>query len=65
MRSGLSPVSMRLEIAAHNPQMQARDWILDLHVNPEEFVQPEQLVRDRRSDPNKRQAFQHDGGSHT
>jgi predicted TIM-barrel fold metal-dependent hydrolase len=33
------------EIAAQLPRMKACDWILDLHVDPEEFVEHEQFVR--------------------
>jgi predicted TIM-barrel fold metal-dependent hydrolase len=33
------------QIAAQLPRMKARDWILDLHVDPEEFVEHEQFVR--------------------
>jgi predicted TIM-barrel fold metal-dependent hydrolase len=33
------------EIAAQLPRMQARDWILDLHVDPEYLLEHEQFVR--------------------
>ena len=33
------------EIAAQLPRMMAHDWILDLHVDPEDFLEHEQFVR--------------------
>ena len=33
------------DIAAQLPRMQARDWILDLHVDPDDFLEHEQFIR--------------------
>ena len=33
------------DIAAQLPRMQAHDWILDLHVDPDDFLEHEQFVR--------------------
>jgi predicted TIM-barrel fold metal-dependent hydrolase len=34
------------EIASQLPRMQARKWILDLHVDPEDFLENERFIRD-------------------
>lgn len=34
------------QIAAQVPRMKARDWILDLHVDPDDFIQHERFIRD-------------------
>jgi predicted TIM-barrel fold metal-dependent hydrolase len=33
------------DITGQLPRMQARDWILDLHVDPEDFLEHEQFIR--------------------
>lgn len=33
------------EIAAQLPRMKAQDWILDLHVDPEQFLEHEEFIR--------------------
>ena len=33
------------DIAPQLPRMMARDWILDLHVDPKDFLEHEQFIR--------------------